>query len=224
MTYDFHDAFDLLWRNKIDPNQVNIGLAFYARTFSISNPGCISPGYLFDAGGSAEPCTNAIGIISNPEIMDKLVRKSQGELDKTAASKILKFGRKKGTRPLCENTGEATEPHFTNCEWPDDFSLGRTDIVSEGQCRVTFYLGTSVYCGDFGASFYYTDIYDDDEDLPKEWVKNLTSPKLTGLDENKLSSRSLDNITLDVSERLSDLAKRQDLHKITSTMAAVLIL
>ncbi|EEU39976.1 uncharacterized protein NECHADRAFT_106084 [Fusarium vanettenii 77-13-4] len=86
------DAFDLLWRNKIDPNQVNIGLAFYAYTFSISNPGCMSPGCLFDAGGSAEPYTNAVGVMSNPEIMGKLVRKSQGELDKTAASKILKFG------------------------------------------------------------------------------------------------------------------------------------
>lgn len=90
---EIKDAFDLLWRNKIDPDQVNMGLAFYARTFSVSNPGCMSPGCLFDAGGSAEPCTNAVGVMSNPEIMGKLVRKSQGELDKTAASKILKFGR-----------------------------------------------------------------------------------------------------------------------------------
>lgn len=90
---EIKDAFDLLWRNKIDPDQVNMGLAFYARTFSVSNPGCMSPGCLFDAGGSAEPCTNAVGVMSNPEIMDKLVRKSQGELDKTAASKILKYGR-----------------------------------------------------------------------------------------------------------------------------------
>ncbi|KAF4949938.1 hypothetical protein FGADI_8539 [Fusarium gaditjirri] len=117
MTYDFHgawdtpkswlgnhlnshtnlteikDAFDLLWRNKIDPDQVNMGLAFYARTFSVSNPSCMSPGCLFDAGGPAEPCTDAVGVMSNPEIMRKLGGKSgQGNLDKTAAVKTLKFG------------------------------------------------------------------------------------------------------------------------------------
>ncbi|KAJ4178860.1 hypothetical protein NW755_012882 [Fusarium falciforme] len=118
MTYDFHgswdtpkswlgnhlnshtnlteikDAFDLLWRNKIDPDQVNMGLAFYARTFSASNTGCMSPGCLFDAGGPAESCTDAVGVMSNPEIMRKSGGKiGQGELDKTAAVKILNFGR-----------------------------------------------------------------------------------------------------------------------------------
>ncbi|WKT52499.1 Glycoside hydrolase family 18, catalytic domain [Fusarium oxysporum f. sp. vasinfectum] len=118
MTYDFHgawdtpkswlgnhlnshtnlteikDAFDLLWRNKIDPNQVNMGLAFYARTFTASSSSCMSPGCLFDAGGPAEPCTDAVGAMSNPEIMRKLGGKAgQGDLDKTAAVKTLKFGR-----------------------------------------------------------------------------------------------------------------------------------
>ncbi|RTE82608.1 hypothetical protein BHE90_002937 [Fusarium euwallaceae] len=118
MTYDFHsfsytpkpwlgnhlnshtnlteikDAFDLLWRTKIDPDQVNMGLAFYARTFSVSNPSCMSPGCLFDAGGLAEPCTGAVGVMTNPEIMRKLGSKMvHGELDKTAAINILKFGR-----------------------------------------------------------------------------------------------------------------------------------
>ncbi|KAH7173069.1 hypothetical protein DER46DRAFT_657736 [Fusarium sp. MPI-SDFR-AT-0072] len=66
-----------------------MGLVFYAYTFSISNPGCISQGYLFDAGGPNEPCTNAIGIMSNPEIMRKLGGKiGQGDLDKTAALKL----------------------------------------------------------------------------------------------------------------------------------------
>ncbi|KAJ3466401.1 hypothetical protein MRS44_007059 [Fusarium solani] len=478
---EIKDAFDLLWRNKVNPAQVNMGLAFYARTFDVSNTGCMSPGCLFVAGGPKEPCTDAVGVMSNPEIMRKLGGKiGSGELDKTAAIKTLKFGRtwltyddvdtwklkldfarsqclggamvwaisqdtpdgkfskqlqqttgykskgvttfnntvalgggvfmetteseanadvsddqcrwtncaqtcpsgwsavkredpyrksnkelfldgtgcggngirtfccppgkqpfcqwlfhnngkctpgcpdrtgdeemwevastsaacnngkaqvaccrgntpglavyrqykwygkehdcaidlgskqcgwsstfnmpltsswdgsgaqvcrdskgKKGTRPLCENTRDATEPHFTNCDWSDDFNLGRTDIVSEGQCssdcpsgkiKVTLDSknnkcgkGTSAYCCDVGASYDYNDIYDDAEDLLKEFVKNPTCPKLIDLDESKLSSRSLDNITLDDIEQLSDLAKRQDLHKITPAMAAVLI-
>ncbi|KAM5345867.1 hypothetical protein ACJ41O_011728 [Fusarium nematophilum] len=502
MTYDFHgawdtpeswlgnhlnshtnlteikDAFDLLWRNKVNPDQVNMGLAFYARTFTASSAGCMSPGCLFDAGGPAEPCTDAVGVMSNPEIMRKLgVEDGSGELDKTAAVKTLKFGRtwltyddvdtwklkldfarsqclggamvwaisqdtsdgkfskqlqqatgykskgvstfnktvslgggvfletseseanadvsddqcrwtncgqtcpsgwsavkrrdpykasirelmlddtgcdgnglrtfccppgkqpwcqwlfhnngacspgcpdddmyevaslshschsgkaqvaccsgdtpaldvyrqykwfgkeskcatdlgdkpcgwsskfdtpltsswsgsgaqvcydsdgKKGRRPLCEDTRDETKPHFQNCEWSDDFNLGRTDIVSEGQCsgdcpsgKVKVALntennmcgkGTSAYCCDVGASYDYTDIDSDDhEDLLKEWVKNPTCPKLTGLDQDELSSRSLDNMTLDAGEQLPDLAKRQDLHKITPGMAAVLL-
>ncbi|KAF5024622.1 hypothetical protein F66182_3386 [Fusarium sp. NRRL 66182] len=504
MTYDFHgawdtpkswlgnhlnshtnlteirDAFDLLWRNKVDPDQVNMGLAFYARTFSASSTSCMSPGCLFDAGGPAERCSNAVGVMSNPEIMRKLGGKiGSGELDKTAAIKALKFGStwltyddvdtwklkldfarsqclggamvwaisqdtrdakfskqlqqatgykskgvttfnttkslgggvfietneseanadlsdeqcrwtncgqtcpsawstvqrqdpyrqnskeimldstgcngdgvrtfccppgkqpycqwlfhnngkcnpgcgddaerleigstaasctrsdlaqvaccsgdtpalevyrhykwygkekdcaidmgekscgwsarfdtvftsswdgsgdqtcydsegNKGSRPLCENIRDETKPHFKNCAWSDDFSLGRTDIVTEGQCssdcpsgKIKVALdsqnnkcgkGTSAYCCDVGASFDYTDIEDDDmEDLIKQWVKDPTCPKLTGLDENTLSSRSLDNMTLGVGETLSDLAKRQGLHTLTPERAIVLI-
>ncbi|KAF5648627.1 class V chitinase [Fusarium sp. NRRL 52700] len=91
---EIKDAFDLLWRNKIDPDQVNMGLAFYACIFSVYNTGCMSPGCLFDAGGPKEPCTNAVGAMYNPEIMRKLGGKiGLGDLDKTAAVKTLKFGR-----------------------------------------------------------------------------------------------------------------------------------
>lgn len=117
MTYDFHgawdtpnsllgnhlnsdtnlteikDAFDLLWRNNVDPDHVNMGLAFYARTFIASSTGCMSPGCLLDAGGPAEPCADAVGVMSNPEIMRKLGGKiGSGDLDKTAAIKTLEFG------------------------------------------------------------------------------------------------------------------------------------
>ncbi|KLP13453.1 chitinase [Fusarium fujikuroi] len=90
---EIKEAFDLLWRNDVDPDQVNMGLAFYARTFTASSSSCMSPGCLFDAGGPAEPCTDAVGVMSNPEIMRKLGGKiGSGDLDKTAAVKTLKFG------------------------------------------------------------------------------------------------------------------------------------
>lgn len=45
-------------------------------------------------GGPKEPCTDAVGVMSNPEIMRKLSGKiSSGKLDTTAAVKTLKFGR-----------------------------------------------------------------------------------------------------------------------------------
>ncbi|KAM0211011.1 hypothetical protein ACHAQD_010476 [Fusarium lateritium] len=481
MTYDFHgawdtpkswlgnhlnshtnlteikDAFDLLWRNKVNPDQVNMGLAFYARTFDVSNTGCMSPGCLFSAGGPKEPCTDAVGVMSNPEIMRKLGGKiGSGDLDKTAAIKTLKFGRtwltyddvdtwklkldfarsqclggamvwaisqdtsdgkfskqlqiatgykskgvttfnttkslpggvfletseseantdvsddqcywtncaktcpsgwstvqrqdkyrtssreimmddtgcdgngsrtfccppgrqpfcqweshnsgdchpgctqngelevaslshcchsgmaqtaccrgdttaldvyrqyewygkehkcatemgdkpcewsahfsdeltsswsgsgaqtcydskgKKGARPLCENPRDEDKPHFTNCEWSDDFNLGNTDIVSEGQCssncpsgKVKVALdsennlcgkGTSAYCCDVTASYGHLDIEDDDlEDLLKAWVKNPTCPELSDIDDDKLSLRSTGTSIISSTEQL----------------------
>ncbi|KAI1055386.1 hypothetical protein LB506_011501 [Fusarium annulatum] len=90
---EIKEAFDLLWRNDVDPDQVNMGLAFYARTFTASSSSWMSPGCLFDAGGPAEPCTDAVGVMSNPEIMRKLGGKiGSGDLDKAAAIKTLKFG------------------------------------------------------------------------------------------------------------------------------------
>ncbi|KAK7600688.1 hypothetical protein V3481_002218 [Fusarium oxysporum f. sp. vasinfectum] len=147
---------------------------------------------------------------------------------------------KKGTRPLCEDARDETKPHFANCIWSDDYYMGRRDTVSTGTCNsncpkgmVKVALqsknnrcgkGTSAYCCDITASYDFTDIDDDDmEAVIKEWAKNPTCPKLTGLEGDKLSSRSLDNITQDVSEQLSDLAKRQGLHRVPPSKAIVLI-
>lgn len=89
---EIKDAFDLLWRNKVNPDQVNMGLAFYARTFTASSTECMSPGCPFDAGGPSAYCTNAVGIMSNSEIMRKLRRKTDKvELNKEAAVKIAKI-------------------------------------------------------------------------------------------------------------------------------------
>ncbi|KAH7015839.1 hypothetical protein EDB80DRAFT_568032 [Ilyonectria destructans] len=69
---EIEDALDLLWRNKIDPDQVNLGLAFYSRTFTASSPGCMSPSCLFTSGAAKGPCSNAVGVLSNAEIDRKL--------------------------------------------------------------------------------------------------------------------------------------------------------
>ncbi|KAH7305820.1 glycoside hydrolase superfamily, partial [Stachybotrys elegans] len=91
---EIRDSLDLLWRNNIDPDQVNLGLAFYSRTFTASNPRCMSPGCLFDSGGPKGSCTNAVGVLSNAEISRKTGSKqSRTELDKKAAVKIFAQGR-----------------------------------------------------------------------------------------------------------------------------------
>ncbi|KAH7142578.1 glycoside hydrolase superfamily [Dactylonectria estremocensis] len=91
---EIEDALDLLWRNKIDPDQVNLGLAFYSRTFTASDPGCMSPGCLFTSGAAKGPCSDAVGVLSNAEIDRKVsMSRSSVSLDQKAAAKILKRGR-----------------------------------------------------------------------------------------------------------------------------------
>ncbi|KAH2843082.1 hypothetical protein KXW36_000311, partial [Aspergillus fumigatus] len=64
------NALDLLWRNDIDSQKVVLGLAFYARAFTASNPGCLEPGCLFDSGANAGKCSHEVGILLNSEIME----------------------------------------------------------------------------------------------------------------------------------------------------------
>ncbi|KAF2994459.1 hypothetical protein E8E14_002478 [Neopestalotiopsis sp. 37M] len=64
------EGLDLLWRNNIKPSKVVLGLAFYGRSFTLSDSSCNTPGCAFSGGGAAGPCTGTSGILSNAEIQD----------------------------------------------------------------------------------------------------------------------------------------------------------
>ncbi|KAI3338994.1 carbohydrate-binding module family 18 [Ustulina deusta] len=64
------DAFDLLWRNNVPANKVNMGIGFYGRTFTLADKSCTSPGCPFSAAGNQGPCTQQPGILSYKEITD----------------------------------------------------------------------------------------------------------------------------------------------------------
>lgn len=87
MSYDLHGTWDspavvgahtnlteiaegmkLLWRNGINPAKVNLGLAFYGRSFTLSNPACAITGCPFSAGGTPGQCTGVSGMLSSAEI------------------------------------------------------------------------------------------------------------------------------------------------------------
>ncbi|TGO46552.1 hypothetical protein BCON_0318g00020 [Botryotinia convoluta] len=65
-------ALELLWKNHINPSKVNLGLAFYARSFAMLDPSCSAPGCRFSSGGNAGRCTNSVGTLSNAEIADRI--------------------------------------------------------------------------------------------------------------------------------------------------------
>ncbi|KAJ5117810.1 hypothetical protein N7448_011442 [Penicillium atrosanguineum] len=68
------EGLDLLWRNKIDPSKVLLGLGFYGRSFTLDDPSCTSSGCAFDkthnstGGAVAGECTGTSGILSDYEI------------------------------------------------------------------------------------------------------------------------------------------------------------
>jgi chitinase len=65
-------ALDLLWRNGFPPSKVNLGLAFYGRSYKLSDPRCSIPGCDFKHAGDKGKCTDTEGILSYGEVMDIL--------------------------------------------------------------------------------------------------------------------------------------------------------
>ena len=66
---EIDQSLQLLWRNNIAPDQVNLGLGFYGRTFTLSDPSsCTAAGCPFSGPGKAGPCTNTAGTLSYTEI------------------------------------------------------------------------------------------------------------------------------------------------------------
>lgn len=83
---------DLIWRNDVPSDKVVLGLAFYARIFSTSDPAYMDPGCPFVSGGNPGPCSDKVSILLNSEVKDIMSEKKlTSKLDKDTAVKILKF-------------------------------------------------------------------------------------------------------------------------------------
>ncbi|KAL4783534.1 hypothetical protein BJX76DRAFT_368377 [Aspergillus varians] len=67
---EISQALDLLWRNDVPARKVNMGLAFYARTFELEDKHCTKPGCKFKHGGKKGACTATEGILAYSEIVD----------------------------------------------------------------------------------------------------------------------------------------------------------
>ncbi|KAF3384739.1 LysM domain-containing protein [Penicillium rolfsii] len=86
---EIEQSLELLWRNNIEPSKVNLGLGFYGRSFTMSNPDCLAAGCPFSGGGNPGPCTNSSGILSVPEIQNAIAGGATVVLDQAAAVKIV---------------------------------------------------------------------------------------------------------------------------------------
>ncbi|KAJ7291631.1 hypothetical protein C8J57DRAFT_1113502 [Mycena rebaudengoi] len=69
---DIRDSALLYIRAGIDLSKVNLGLAFYGRTYHLANPACKGYNCTMVAGGAAAPCTGTSGYIAQFEITNLL--------------------------------------------------------------------------------------------------------------------------------------------------------
>ncbi|RMZ76522.1 hypothetical protein DV738_g4881, partial [Chaetothyriales sp. CBS 135597] len=82
-------TMDLLWRNHIDPAKVVMGIGFYGRSFTLSDPSCNQAGCPFSAGGKPGPCTASAGTLSYAEINDIVKSGATVTEDKKAGVAIV---------------------------------------------------------------------------------------------------------------------------------------
>ncbi|KAL4860892.1 hypothetical protein BDV12DRAFT_204588 [Aspergillus spectabilis] len=79
---------DLLRRNSINLRNVNLGMGFHGRTFTLQDPGCSRPGCIFTDAGLEGECSGEEGILTFNEIMARLHRLNDVELRYDEASGV----------------------------------------------------------------------------------------------------------------------------------------
>jgi chitinase len=92
---------DLMWRNNISPSKITMGLGFYGRSFTLSDPSCTAPGCGFSAGGDPGQCTASAGTLSWAEIGDVIANNDPTiTLDPVAGVKIVTWNGNRKYNPL----------------------------------------------------------------------------------------------------------------------------
>jgi len=85
------NALGLLWRNGVPANQVNLGLGFYGRTYTLKDAQCDRPGCGFSDPGTAGQCSGEPGYMSYQDIAR--IRKSSGAPVVTDKKDTIKYFR-----------------------------------------------------------------------------------------------------------------------------------
>jgi len=89
---EIESGLDLLWRNGVKEDKVVLGVAFYGRSFTVSNPGCTGPGCEYASGGNKQPCSHETSVVLNSEIIDIQKRTgAKGVLLEDAAVKQMVY-------------------------------------------------------------------------------------------------------------------------------------
>ncbi|PYH89089.1 glycoside hydrolase [Aspergillus ellipticus CBS 707.79] len=76
---EINSGLELLWRNNVNPERVNLGLGFYGRSFTMKDPGCMKPGCPFTGGARAGECSGTSGVLAEYEI-NKIIANGGAEV------------------------------------------------------------------------------------------------------------------------------------------------
>ncbi|PCD32242.1 hypothetical protein FGRA07_09494 [Fusarium graminearum] len=88
---EIKSSLDLLWRNKVSPSKVVLGLAFYGRSVTLASSSCSEHGCPYLSAGDAG-CSGEAGILFNSEISDLIrEKKLRPKLYKDAAIKTIQW-------------------------------------------------------------------------------------------------------------------------------------
>ncbi|KAK6335414.1 hypothetical protein TWF696_002192 [Orbilia brochopaga] len=86
-------ALELMWRNNVPGDKINMGIGFYGRSFTLKDKACTKPGCVFTDGGKAGECSDTAGILMNIEIQDIQETKDlKPVFDKAAGVKYMSWG------------------------------------------------------------------------------------------------------------------------------------
>jgi chitinase len=83
-----------LWFDGVDPSKINLGLAYYGRTYKLTDPACGRMGcsFISGEGGAVGSCTNTAGVLSNREIRRMIdEEKIQPYFNETAMVKYFTY-------------------------------------------------------------------------------------------------------------------------------------
>lgn len=86
---DIKDSLDLLWARHVDPQMVNLGLAFHSRTFTAADQECLSAGCRYNSLGEGGHFVSIPGHLSNRDIHSSSRNRRVAVLDEKAAVKIV---------------------------------------------------------------------------------------------------------------------------------------
>jgi len=149
---EIDSGLQLLWRAGVKPENVVLGLGFYGRSFTLSDPSCNKPGCPFSAGGEPGKCSKASGVLTNAEIK-RIIDENNLEpmYDKTAAVKWITWNSNQWVSYDDETTLQQKKTYA------DDNCLGGTMIWAIDQDSTD---GDSMnnYLGTHNAGIYAKDM------------------------------------------------------------------
>ncbi|OBT55532.1 hypothetical protein VE04_05579 [Pseudogymnoascus sp. 24MN13] len=89
---DIQMALDLLWRNDSSPSKVTIGMAFYSRSFTLTDPACSTLRCCVSLGGNPGKYSDTVGVLLHAEIQEIIAKKKLTPvLDRLGAVKTVSW-------------------------------------------------------------------------------------------------------------------------------------